>query len=298
MSARLDLESAVTPLGGGRYRATFSTDWWVHAGPNGGIVAATVLRACSAEVGGDAGTGAARWPRTLTVHYLAPPQAGDAEVTVTVERAGRGVTFLSARLAQGGRAVAVGLAAFSTARDAFDFGVVPLPELPPPEACTPLIEADEGPEVTIRHRWDCRIGLGALPTVAPAAATSPPSPGGAARAVSGGWIRLAEPCSLDHHVVAAMADGWMPPIFTLPGPPAVGVPTLELTVHFRDTEQLATLAPDSWFACAFTSNLSQEGFVEEDGVLWGPGGRVVAMSRQLSVVAPREPLGPDTRSAT
>ena len=37
-------DTTVAPLGDHRYAATFSRDWWVMAGPNGGIVAAVLMR--------------------------------------------------------------------------------------------------------------------------------------------------------------------------------------------------------------------------------------------------------------
>jgi acyl-CoA thioesterase len=276
-----EAETAVRSLGGGRHRAQFSSDWWVHAGPNGGIVAATVLRACSNEVGaGD------RVPRSLTVHYLAPPQVGEADVDVTVERAGRGVTFVSARLSQGERALAVALAAYASPRPGIeDFGHEPMPELPPPEDCPHL---GDGPAVSIRDRWECRVALGRMPTLAGRDEPRPPaSQGRLDRAFSGGWLRLAQPTRLDHHVIAAMADAWVPPVYTMAEPPAVAVPTLELTIHFRDAERLATLPDDAWFACTFRSELAQEGFMGEDGLIWAADGRLVAASRQLAVLSPR-----------
>ena len=53
----------------------------------------------------------ARRPRTLTVHYLRAPAAGPVEIEVTVERSGRTVTNVSARLSQDGRLMALALAA-------------------------------------------------------------------------------------------------------------------------------------------------------------------------------------------
>ena len=76
MSVLFEAETALRSLGGGRHRARFSSDWWVHSGPNGGIVAATVLRACTDELQAHD-----RVPRTLTVHYLAPPEVGEADET-------------------------------------------------------------------------------------------------------------------------------------------------------------------------------------------------------------------------
>jgi acyl-CoA thioesterase len=160
-----------------------------------------------------------------------------------------------------------------------------MPELPPPDACPPL---EEGPAVSIRDRWDCRVALGRMPTVpGHDEARTPASRGPLDRAFSGGWVRLARPTRLDHHVVAAMADAWVPPVYTMERPPAVTVPTMELTIHFRDAERLAALPDDAWFACTFRSELAQQGFMGEDGLIWAADGRLVAASRQLAVLSPR-----------
>ena len=41
-------DTSVEPLGDGRFGAEMSERWWVGKGPNGGIVAATILRAIQA----------------------------------------------------------------------------------------------------------------------------------------------------------------------------------------------------------------------------------------------------------
>ena len=47
-----------------------SERWWVGKGPNGGYVAAVILRAIQASASAE------RAPRSLTVHYLRAPLAG------------------------------------------------------------------------------------------------------------------------------------------------------------------------------------------------------------------------------
>src|SRR6267143_2523010 len=83
--------TAVTGAGPGRYRAVVDDSWRVLRGPNGGYLAAVVLRALTQEVADPR-----RSPRSLTLHYLAPPEPGPVEVTVVVERAGRSLATLSA----------------------------------------------------------------------------------------------------------------------------------------------------------------------------------------------------------
>ena len=82
--------------------------WWIERGPNGGYVAAVILRALTMAVD-DRG----RSPRSFTVHFLAPPVEGPVEVTTAIERSGRQLTFVSGRLRQDGRSLAVAQAVFS-----------------------------------------------------------------------------------------------------------------------------------------------------------------------------------------
>src|SRR6185369_13349154 len=87
-----DADTAVTPAGDGAYVATISDRWAVPRGPNGGYIAALMLNALTAAVDDPS-----RAPRSLTLHYLRPPEPGaGAEIHVAVERAGRTLTSLSA----------------------------------------------------------------------------------------------------------------------------------------------------------------------------------------------------------
>ncbi len=269
--SRFEQDTAVEPLGEGRFRLHVNRDWWVVLGPNGGFVAAVLLRACAVVVDDPE-----RTPRTLTVHYLAPPREGPAEVVVTMEKAGRGVTFLSARLYQAGRLLALAVSAFAGPRDAVtEFSHGTMPTVSPPDQCLRLVS--DGVDIPIRQRWDTLWGIGPLP------GTGEADPG---EIEVGGWIRLAEPAPIDQIVLAAMADAWLPPIMSLADPPGTAVPTVELTVHFRDRERLGTLSPDEHCLAVFRSKTAQEGFIEEDGEIWSADGRLLAQCRQLAVLLP------------
>src|SRR5687768_7589782 len=88
MSAgRFARDTAVEQREPGRYGATIDEGWWVVRGPNGGYIAAIVLRAMEAHV-----ADVTRTPRSLTLHYTRPPESGLVEVTVTTERTGRTLT--------------------------------------------------------------------------------------------------------------------------------------------------------------------------------------------------------------
>ena len=133
-----DADTAVAPLGGNRFGAEMSERWWVGRGPNGGYVAAVVLRAILAA------TGEARPPRSLTVHYPRAPKAGPVELVVEIEREGSRASFVSARMEQGGEVQATALAVLSE-----DWAEGGFTELEMPDAGEPgemhAIEASDRP---------------------------------------------------------------------------------------------------------------------------------------------------------
>lgn len=256
-------DTAVDPLGGGRYAADLSRRWWIARGPNGGYLAAIVLRAVQAEI-----DDVARSPRSLTLHYLRPPQEGPVEVTVQVLRVGRGMTTVAARMEQGGRSCIEALAALGVDRPGPAFDDLPMPAgLPGPEQLAPLPRGDQ--DIPIRDRYDTRLALGGSPFEV------------GEEALTGGWIRAVDDPPVDAALVAALTDAWLPAVFTRAAVP-VGVPTIDLTIHFR---QPPPQVP-GWCLVRFRSNLAQGGYVEEDGEVWSADGRLLAQSRQLAVLLP------------
>lgn len=106
-----------------------------------------------------------------------------------------------------------------------------------------------------------------------AMSSADPFTGNGAHAVVGGWTSLNDR-DLDALAVPLFADCWPPPIFTRRGPGLV--PTIELTVHFRNNPE------PGWVWCQFESRVLAGGYVEEDGELWSERGNIIAMSRQIS----------------
>jgi len=258
--------TAVRPRGGGRYDGVCDPCWSAPLGPNGGYLAAIVLRALEGEVADDA-----RPPRSLTCHFLRPPAAGAVRVEVAVERAGRSVTVLSARLLQDDRPCVVALAAF--ARDlpsAADYASPP-PAAPGPDAVAPWTPFAGAPPVA--RRVEVRPVFGDLPL------------SGAGEAVTGGWLRLSEPEPPDPPAIAFYADAWLPAAFARLTAP-VGAPTIDLTVHFRAPGAIAALPSQAPVLARFVSTTSAGGFFEEDGELWAPDGTLLAQSRQLALLVP------------
>jgi len=260
---RFATDTAVVSAGAGRYAAAIDRGWWIERGPNGGYLAAIVLRAVLAEVDDPA-----RRARSMTLHYLRPPAEGPCEVTVTLERAGRGLTTVSARLVQGGRDCILALVALGTDRAGPELHDHPAPTVPGPDDLPPRPNALDGaPDMPFRHRFDLRAAIG-----------TPPFTRGPA-AVAGGWIRTADADPVDDVLLAAITDAWPPAVFSRLEVP-VGVPTVELTIHFRG----AASREPGWCLVRFRTLEAVAGYLEETGEVWSADGRLLAESRQLAVL--------------
>lgn len=259
-----EADTAVEPRGDGRFAATMSERWWVGRGPNGGYVAAVVLRAILAA------TGAARPPRSLTVQYPRAPKAGPVELAVRVEREGSRATFVSARMEQGGEVQATALAVLSEDWAEGGFAELEMPAAGEPGEMHPIEPSEVAGAPRMLQNYLVRPALG-----------KHAFSGGPAR--TGAWIRSREPRLLDAPLAAAFLDTWFPaPFVRLEGPrPA---PTIDYTVHFRAPLPPPGARPEDAYLVAFRSGLARHGFFEEDGELWSADGTLLAQSRQLALL--------------
>jgi acyl-CoA thioesterase len=266
MQDDFDADTAVESKGNGLYTGEAREAWWVGSGPNGGYIAAMIMRALEAEM---ARTAPGAWtPRSLTIHFLRPLALGPCQIQTTLERSGRSLATLSVRVRQDEVPYALGLAAFALPRTSQTFSEAMPPACPAPEQCVELVLGAEAPIFTGKYFY--RWGIG-----------DPPF-SGSAHARVGGWISLRQPVVPGMPLVAALTDAWMPCIFPrLAGP--ITAPTVDLTIHFR-TAALPTRAPDAWYLAAFSSSLGAEGFFEEDGEVWSQNGVLLAQSRQLALL--------------
>ncbi len=260
-----DRGTAVARTGEDTFTANLSTDWWVFAGANGGYLASVLLRALTERVGDPT-----RAARSLTVHYLRPPTEGPVEIDARVVRAGRSLATLTARLCQGGEEMALATAAFSKPRPSLDFHDAVVPVVPSPEEAPPSAWP-EGLLPPIARRFEYRP------------VTTEAMFAGEEKAEVGAWLRLREPRPVDPVLLATVADALAPAVFPKSAVP-VSATTIDLTVHFRSP---ADAEPDDgWCLASFRSTVAVDGFVEEDGEVWSPSGRLVAQSRQLALVRP------------
>jgi acyl-CoA thioesterase len=269
MPSRFERDTAVTRGDEATFLGRVDPAWFVQRGPNGGYLAAIVLRALTERV--DDPT---RAPRSLTVHFVSPPAAGTITIITTLERVGRSLTSVSARVSQADRLVALAVAAFSSPRPGPEFCDLVAPVVPPPEALPATTPPPGAPPIA--SRWDTRWAIGSPPTP-----TRPPD----REAVAGGWIRLEEPQPMDAPAIAAVTDGWLPPVFARTNE-ALAVPTVDLTVHFRSSLPNPAVAADGFVLAVFRTSVAAEGFLDEDGEVWTPDGTLLAQSRQLAAILP------------
>jgi acyl-CoA thioesterase len=269
-----DRDTAITREGSEGAETTFAAEvadgWRAGRGPHGGYLAAMLLRALVETVADPA-----RAPRSLTIHYARAPEPGPVSIRTVLEREGRSLSTLSARMEQDGKLTALALAAFSVPWSGPEISDIEMPDVAPPDAT-------REPGTLFKH--------GAPPftrfiTLQPRFGGMPFT-GEEQPMELGGWLGLAEPRPVDALSLAFFADALVPaPFMRLPEPNAA--PTIDLTVHFR--EQLPrspTPDPEELCLVRVRGGLVRDGFFEEDTVIWAADGAVLAHSRQLALLLP------------
>jgi len=253
------------------FDAEVAPDWRAGRGPHGGYLAAMLLRALVESVGDET-----RAPRSLTIHYARAPEPGPVQISTVIEREGRSLSTLSARMHQGEELIALVLAAFSLPWGGPEIDYERMPDVEPPDPSREGFKLIEhgGPEIARHIVLQPRI-------------QGRPFAGAGQPMEIRGWLGLAEPRPIDALSLAFFSDALFPPPFIRLSEPAVS-PTIDLTIHFR-TGAPRSEGPDPDELCLvrFRSSAVHEGFFEEDGVIWGADGTVLVHSRQLALLMPR-----------
>ena len=252
------------------FDAIVADGWKAGRGPHGGYMAAMLLRALTEAVAEPR-----RAPRSLTIHYARAPEAGPVRIRTVLEREGRSLSTLSARIEQEGRLVALALSAFSVPWSGPGISQLPLPDVAGPdearEAGSAL--AFGAPNFTRHMIMQPRI-------------EKPPFSGAGNPMQFGAWIGLAESRPLDAPALAFYSDALIPAPFMgieTPSP----APTIDLTIHFRVAlPRMADPDPQELCFARVRAGLIHEGFFEEDSVIWAADGTVLAQSRQLAILMP------------
>lgn len=250
------------PAGAGRFTGTVGEDWTQGRTAFGGVVVTAALRALGSLVD------PARTLRAVQVVFVAPIAPGTVEAGVSVLRAGRSVTFAEARVVQEDRDCARVLADYAAPRTT---GVRVAPPARPaataPDELPPL-PAIPGitPEFT-RH-FDYRWTAEEFPFSR------------AERAHVQGWIRPHSEGVVDAPCLASLVDAWPPPPITMLGGPAP-VSTICWQLHLLCDPPACGIPAGGWWLFDDRALAADAGYVDTEGLLWAPDGRLMATSRQL-----------------
>ena len=260
--SRFDSETAIEPVGDGRWSTRLWADWNIGDNANGGYALIPVLRAMRLLT-------PHRDPISVTTHFLRP-SAGDtdAEVRATVVRQGRSVSTLSGSLWQHGTQRLEVLAAFGDLSaddgDGPQIAEAP-PSIPAPGDCVHRGSLEQGIDLPILSRVDVHVH----PDHAPA--------GGSEQALIDGWIGFSDGTDPSTLALPFFADALPPSLYPLLG--FIGwVPTIELTVHARRIPAPGRLQVRQ------QSHDLHNGLMIESGSLWDCTGALVATSRQIGLL--------------
>lgn len=252
-----DTDTALAPVGDGRFTGEVTDRWMIGGGPNGGYIAGFLMR-------GLAAIAPQPDPLSITIHYAGRPAPGPCEVAVGVVQASKSHTFLQATLTQEGDVRAHGIAVFGQRRDDQAQDLLRVnPSVGAPGDGQPREGVAGMFPMSFLDRFDYRDPSGT--DMFAGVADSP--------ARVGGWTRLVDR-DLDALAVPMFCDAWPPPMFRRHG--GGMAPTIELTVQFRATPE------PGWNYCVFESQTLRGGYVEEDGEVWSESGTLIAQSRQLA----------------
>jgi acyl-CoA thioesterase len=258
-----------------RFTGTFSDRWFIDRALHGGHVIAAMVRAVEAAVADPT-----RSIRSLTNHYVLPAKAGSFHIDVTIERSGRTLTNVSARLMQQGQTVALALAAHGGPWESYDWDHTEMPRVPAPEDCPDLWEGTGG-FTNLHKNWQYRLAMG------PAMRSGKITDTARTESTSGGWVRLAEPRPVDAAIAAALTDTWVPLPFTyIDDAHPIIFPTIELTVHFLDALPLPGDTGEDPCFVWHRIDTSRLGFVVQDTEVWTRSGRLIARGRQNALLIP------------
>ena len=273
----LDKDTALEPLGDGRFRAMMQRDWEIW-GPMGGYVAAVALRAAGAA-------GAHPFPAALSCHYLGVARFEPVDIVVETRRRGRAATSQRVEVTQDGKPVLDAMVWSAAETEGLEHDETTRPSVPYPEHL-PMID-ELLPEDAPRPYpfWE---NLQAKPvSFEPGWPPSGPRP-----AVWQQWLRFIPTATFDDPWVdaarlvilvdlpswpsASRLHAWRAPPFI--------APTLDLNVAFH---QPATA--QEWLLCDGAAPLSTRGLFGWTARVWSPQGKLHASGGGQCLYRPLPP---------
>ena len=259
--SEFDDATRVDPDGTGEIHA----GWDIGGNANGGYVLSILARAMTAASGQPD-------PISLTANFLAPGTPGPVRADVSVVKSGRRFTTVTGSLFQGGRELVRALGTFgdvSFGGTDVDYDLMDPPELPPFDQCVERPAKNGGVLVPLTDRVAVRLD--------PAHAQyETDDKNGTAEMC--GWFGFPDERPIDTLALILACDAFPPAVFNIDLPPG-WVPTVTLTVQIRSRPSAGALR------CRFMTRHVANGLFEEDGEIWDSAGRLVALSRQLALIA-------------
>jgi len=246
--------------------ATGSIDpsWFQGRGAFGGLLAGLLLTAMEEEV-----ADAARVPRSLTVHFAGPAQAGPYTIATDIMRKGSRVTHATARLSSRGELSTFASASFCADRPSdIRYATSKMPDVAPPEDLRPFPRDLPGVPIFLRH-LDVRFCGETLPFT------------GASDPRIAAWVRLLDPLPVDAAVAALLVDS-LPPAISAMFSDRRPVASVDFRVDFFD--RLPRSKPDAFHLVSIASRWAGDGYTEELRDLWSQDGILLAQCRQILAI--------------
>jgi len=245
------------------FERTCDKTWWGHGALFGGYVQALALSAMT-----EALDNAEQMPQSMTIHFLRPFLDGLFRVETEVERAGRNMSNVSARLYSGGKLAGLAITSFGTWREFNEFRALLPPDVAP-------VRRDEAPVVTplgvpTHDHFDMFPRIGTFVR-------------GGGDAHVGGWVVTRDAGPIDYLAIPVLADLWIPAAYHRWSEPSPAV-SVDITTHFRSVLPREEVAPRSPVLVDLRTAGSIGGFVDEDVNIWSEAGVLLAQSRQMRFV--------------
>ncbi len=257
-------DTAVTPLGDGRFEATLSGDWEIW-GPMGGYVAACALRAAGAS------TEHVR-PATFSCHYLGVAGFGPVEIRVSDRKSGRTAVSQRVEITQEARPILDAMVWSVGDVEGLEHDETSMPDVPGPDHLADireLLPADAAPAYPFWHNLESK----------PVHFEAEWPPTGPRPARWQEWLRFTP--------TATFADPWMDAarcviLVDLPSWPSAHrphawkqppffAPTLDLNVAFH-----RPTGDEEWLLCDGAAPLSTDGLFGWTSRVWSAAGRLHA----------------------
>jgi len=250
------------------FEVNIADSWKINVGPNGGYIAAILLHGMKQAIG-------EILTRSFTCHFLSASVPGPALLKVHIEKKGRTLSSVTSQLHQNGKSIAFAIATFANDLVAPAFNDIPMPQVKRP-AAIPLEErmVQGSPMfVPFRAKYDQRPAIG-------------PKLGNLSdKARVGGWTKFSEERPFDDLAILAISDSWYPSIKGKSNED-FHTPTVDHSIHFLAKPADAN---SEFLLVMFETEVAANGYLVEDGCIWNESGLLLARSRQLAILLPKNP---------